>query len=249
MKSNDSGPRPLDPDLIIDVDLILALIAKRQRLITMAGPAGSGKTERIAHVIRRFDGVVCAAAYMGQAVRMLQRRGIIATTIHALIYTARGKNHKEIDSIIASIRKLERSNKSSVGLYENLSRLRAPAFVLNPASPLADADLLIVDEAGMCAPRLGRDLESFEKTILIVGDPHQLGPVYGNGYYDLRNPDVRRTKIYRQGEGSGILTFATSIREGWKASRAEIESDVTIGEVSCLKPAQLLRHLLRADGL
>jgi hypothetical protein len=52
-----------------------------------------------------------------------------------------------------------------------------------------------------------------------------------------------------QAEGSGILTFATSIREGWKASRAEIESDVTIGEVSCLKPAQLLRHLLRADGL
>lgn len=58
---------------------------------------------------------------------------------------------------------------------------------------------------------------------------------------------VRLTKIYRQGEGSSILTLAISIREGWKASRAEIESDVTIGEVSCLKPMRLLRHLLRAD--
>jgi hypothetical protein len=90
---------------------------------------------------------------------------------------------------------------------------------------------------------MGRDLESFGKPILIVGDPYQLKPVYGDGYYDLSNPDVPLTKIYRQHEGSGILALATAIREGRKISRAELGPDVSIIKKSRLKPKQTLRGL------
>jgi len=96
----------------------------------------------------------------------------------------------------------------------------------------------------MCNQRMGRDLESFGKPILIVGDPYQLKPVYGDGYYDLSNPDVPLTKIYRQHEGSGILALATAIREGRKISRAELGPDVSIIKKSRLKPKQTLRGLL-----
>jgi exodeoxyribonuclease-5 len=96
---------------------------------------------------------------------------------------------------------------------------------------------------------MGRDLESFGKPILIVGDPYQLKPVYGDGYYDLSNPDVPLTKIYRQHEGSGILALATAIREGRKISRAELGPDVSIIKKSRLKPKQTLRGLLWPDRI
>lgn len=257
MKFNDNfgagpGSQPLDSDLVKNVDRILELIASGQRLITMAGPAGCGKTEHIVQLIRAYKGRVCVVAYMGQAVRMLQRRGIAATTIHSLIYTPRGKKHQLIASVTASIRKLEHAKGDPVrinALHRELAKLQAPGFVLNEASPLADADLCIIDEAGMCNERLARDLESFGKTMLVVGDPYQLMPVYGEGYYDLTNPDVPLTKIYRQDEGSEILTLATAIREGRKFSRAEIGPDIGFVERSRLRPTAILRVLRWADRI
>jgi hypothetical protein len=108
-------------------------------------------------------------------------------------------------------------------LHEKLKLLQAPCFVLNPASPLADADLVIVDEAGMCNQRMGRDLESFGKPILIVGDPYQLKPVYGDGYYDLSNPDVPLTKIYRQHEGPEFSLSPQPFGRGGKSAARSLD--------------------------
>jgi exodeoxyribonuclease-5 len=64
----------------------------------------------------------------------------------------------------------------------------------------------MVDEA------MGRDLESFGCQILVLGDPAQLPPVYGAGYFTNQEPDFVLTEIHRQAQGSPILALADMVR-------------------------------------
>lgn len=48
--------------------------------------------------------------------------------------------------------------------------------------------LLIVDECSMVDKTLGEDLLSFGKPILVLGDPAQLPPVYGEGFFTKAAP-------------------------------------------------------------
>ncbi len=50
----------------------------------------------------------------------------------------------------------------------------------------------MVDEA------LGRDLLSFGTPILVLGDPGQLPPVSGGGFFTEAEPDFLLTEIHRQ---------------------------------------------------
>jgi exodeoxyribonuclease-5 len=95
-----------------------------------------------------------------------------------------------------------------------LERVRAPAFALNPGSALAEAKLLVVDEVSMVAERIGRDAESFKKKILVLGDPAQLPPVRGGGYFTNAKPDVLLTEIHRQAADNPIIRWATMARRG-----------------------------------
>ena len=52
-----------------------------------------------------------------------------------------------------------------------------PTFVLNEDSAVARANLVIIDECSMVDEALGRDLLSFGKPVLVLGDPAQLPPV------------------------------------------------------------------------
>jgi exodeoxyribonuclease-5 len=49
-----------------------------------------------------------------------------------------------------------------------------------------------------------------------MGDPFQLPPVKGVGYFTGVEPDVLLTEVHRQAAGSGILELATRVREGRK---------------------------------
>lgn len=62
--------------------------------------------------------------------------------------------------------------------------------------------------------RMGEDLESFGTKILVLGDPAQLPPVYGGGFFtDNTTPDVMLTDIHRQAEGNPIIAMATKVRQ------------------------------------
>lgn len=74
-------------------------------------------------------------------------------------------------------------------------------------------DLIIVDEASMISTDLFKDLLSFNKKYLFVGDPGQLEPVGDNPNLMLA-PDFTLSKIHRQAENSPIIQLATSIRQG-----------------------------------
>ena len=66
----------------------------------------------------------------------------------------------------------------------------------------------MVDEA------LGKDLMSFGTPILVLGDPGQLPPVSGGGYFTNEEPDYLLTDIHRQARDNPIIQLAMHVREG-----------------------------------
>ena len=61
---------------------------------------------------------------------------------------------------------------------------------------------------------LGRDLLSFGKPVLVLGDPAQLPPVKGGGFFTEAEPDVMLTEVHRQAADNPIIraVHATSAR-------------------------------------
>ena len=142
------------------------------------------------------------------------RRGASnAKTIHSLIYRPRGE--EEVED--------EETGKTSV----------APMFSLNRQSPIGNAALVIVDECSMVDEELGQDLMSFGTPILVLGDPGQLPPVSGGGFFTDHEPDVLLTEIHRQARDNPIVDLAMQVREGreifygdWDRARVIRKSDV-----------------------
>jgi exodeoxyribonuclease-5 len=118
------------------------------QVFRLFGYAGTGKTTLATHVAEDVEGGVVFGAFTGKAALVMRARGCRdAATIHSLIY---------------------RSKESEEG---------GPSFVINRSSPAAKADLIVVDECSMVDEALGRDLLSFGKPVLVLGDPAQLPPV------------------------------------------------------------------------
>jgi len=66
----------------------------------------------------------------------------------------------------------------------------------------------MVDEA------LGKDLMSFGTPILVLGDPAQLPPVKGGGFFTEAEPDVMLTEIHRQAQDDPIIRLSEIVRSG-----------------------------------
>src|SRR5690606_19871980 len=141
------------------------------------------------------DGDVLFAAFTGKAAQVLRSRGARnAKTIHSLIYRPRGE--EEVSD--------EETGKTSI----------SPMFSINRQSPVAKAALVVVDECSMVDEALGKDLMSFGTPILVLGDPGQLPPVSGGGYFTNQEPDYLLTDIHRQARDNPIIQLAMQVREG-----------------------------------
>lgn len=150
----------------------------------LAGFAGTGKTT-IARKLAEDAGKVVFAAFTGKAALVLRGKGCRgASTIHSLIY---------------------KPDEDDRGIT---------AFKLNPDSPASTADLIVIDEVSMVGEELGRDLLSFGRRVLVLGDPAQLPPVKGEGFFTAGRPDFMLTEIHRQAADNPILALATKVREG-----------------------------------
>lgn len=158
---------------------------KTKPVFRLFGYAGTGKTTLARYLAEGLDGEVVYAAFTGKAALMMARNGCDgASTIHQLIY--RPVNHPD-------------------GKTE---------FRLNHDSDAAGAALIVLDECSMVDERLALDLMSFGTPILALGDPAQLPPVEGAGYFTETTPDVMLTEVHRQAKDSPILRLATAVREG-----------------------------------
>lgn len=161
----------------------------RKQVFHLFGYAGTGKTTiaiRIAEIAAEIlKGDVLFGAFTGKAAQVMNNKGCIgASTIHSLIYTVK-------------------------------KGTQPPEWILNVSeSPLRQAALLIVDECSMLGADLGQDLVSFGKPILVLGDPFQLPPVKGSGFFDTEHPDVMLSEIHRQARDNPIIQMSMLVREG-----------------------------------
>jgi exodeoxyribonuclease-5 len=155
------------------------------QVFRLFGYAGTGKTTLARHIAEDVGGNVCFAAYTGKAAHVMRSKGARgASTIHSLIYRTRGED-------------------------EN-----GPTFVLNDDSAAGKAALVVIDECSMVDEEVGRDLLSFGTPVLVLGDPAQLPPVSGGGFFTEAEPDVMLTEVHRQAADNPIIHLSMIVREG-----------------------------------
>lgn len=167
----------------------------RSQIFRLFGYAGTGKTTLARHFAEHVDGDVQFAAFTGKAAQVLRSKGATnARTIHSLIYRPRGEEEVEDEA----------TGRTTM----------SPTFSLNRQSPVAKAKLIIIDECSMVDEDLGRDLMSFGTPILVLGDPGQLPPISGGGFFTEHEPDYLLTEIHRQARDNPIIRLALDVREG-----------------------------------
>ena len=220
---------PQQDDALKAVDRWLA--GGRSQVFRLFGYAGTGKTTLARHFAEDVDGDVLFAAFTGKAAQVLRSKGCDnARTIHSLIYRPRGEEKDEESGEMA------------------------PTFSLNRQSPLAKAKLIIIDECSMVDEELGRDLLSFGTPVLVLGDPGQLPPVSGGGYFTDAEPDILLTEVHRQARDNPIIDLAMTVREGGQLdygsfgdsrviSRDEVDQDMVLAADQVLVGRNRTRRL------
>ncbi len=155
------------------------------QLFRLFGYAGTGKTTLARHLAESVEGKVSFAAFTGKAALVMRAKGCGgASTIHSLIYKTR-ESSEEI-----------------------------PSFELWDDAPASKAKLIVIDECSMVDAELGRDLLSFGIPLLVLGDPAQLPPIQGAGFFTEAEPDAMLTEVHRQAQDDPIVRLSMMVREG-----------------------------------
>lgn len=195
------------------VDRVLEWLKTDEQTLVIGGYAGTGKTT-ISKYLQSKLGCITFAAYTGKAVNVLRSKGCNNVhTIHSLIYQPVELDKAPLKAKIAEIEEAEKIgdkfllNRLRKDYLELEEKLHQPAFKLR--LDVNGGGFIIVDEYSMLDEDIVRDLLKNYKKILFMGDPFQLPPV--NGVCPLR-PAVVLNEIHRQAGDSGIIQYATKIR-------------------------------------
>ena len=209
--------------------------SRDKQIFRLFGYAGTGKTTVTKEIARRAGGNVMFCAYTGKAALVMRGMGCAgARTIHSIIYTPlselieEAKALKSLLELRARIQpdgrhELDREAMRRWGttdpreLEGKLYKLRAaiekgPSWILREnLDPKPRA--FIVDECSMVNEALALDLKGFGIPIIVIGDPFQLPPVRGAGYFTEARPDAMLTEIHRQALDSPVTAMATTVRK------------------------------------
>lgn len=161
--------------------------------VTLGGYAGTGKTTLVSYVREGVSqvkpaAVVAFCAYTGKAARVL------ADTLKEA-KAARRKDY--VGTLHGLIYTAQIGSDGAVAGWKRKAEL--------------PYDLVIVDEASMVGEEQWRDLMSYGKPVLAIGDHGQLPPV-GSGFNLMQAPAIRLERVFRQAEGSPIIDVATLAR-------------------------------------
>ncbi len=197
------------------------LNSKDPRFFSLMGGAGTGKTTIAKYVKEKVQGTVFFLAFTGKAALVMQRAGCEgAQTIHSLIYSPQERSKKRLTEVQLAIAEFPEDGDPDKlldlqrQLEIEMKNSDRPMFKLRSDSDLMHASLAIVDECSMVDEMIGSDLLSFGVPILALGDPGQLAPIRGRGYFTKSKPNHLLTDIHRQAKGSPIIKMASIVREG-----------------------------------
>jgi exodeoxyribonuclease-5 len=238
----------------------------QQQVFRLFGYAGSGKSTVLKFALDDLglsphrstkDGTcvpgVVTATFTGKAALVLNRKGTPARTIHSLIYSVIESTEEEVAAAAVKVQEAEAAARRLTGfdrtaseagieaMRQALSAMKHPRFALNPQSDAADAKLIVLDEVSMVGEEMARDLMSFGKPILVLGDPGQLPPIKGEGAFTRDVPDVMLTEIHRQAAESAIIRLATMARMGEPIGFGTYDSFVAKLRKGDITPDQALR--------
>ena len=209
------------------------------QVFRLFGYAGTGKTELAKHLAEGIKGTVLFGAYTGKAAHVMKTRGCPgATTIHSLIYNAKEKGRARLSELEAALAdqvsdmisegpqfETEEARQKYIDsdikvknfrtlIAQERKNLAQPAFSLNLDSPVRNAKLVVIDECSMVDGRMGEDLLYFDTKILVIGDPAQLPPIMGSGFFtEGVEPDIMLEEIHRQAADNPIIALATKTRQ------------------------------------
>jgi AAA domain/UvrD-like helicase C-terminal domain len=288
---SDITPSDTQARAIADIKEWFKNRTDKQQIFRLFGYAGTGKSTVLKFALDELglephkstrDGGSCVpgvvtATFTGKAALVLRRKGTPARTIHSLIYSVVIATDEEIEAAAKKIEEAENNARSLTGfdrtaaeagietMRHALSHMKKPCFALNPQSDAAHARLIVLDEVSMVGEDMARDLMSFGKPILVLGDPGQLPPIKGEGAFTNDVPDVMLTEIHRQAEESAIIRLATMARQGepigfgqydtfvWKMRKTDVTPEQCLrgGQVICglnFTRLQLNNAMRRAAG-
>lgn len=189
----------------------------------MSGYAGTGKTTIVDLIIGKLglaEQSVTIACPTNNAADVLTRKlikngsGIIADTIHSLIYTP--KITKVYETPVERKARLDRNAKLPPD--EQIPEPRPKqkiSFKMKDYMKTGGIKLIIIDEASMLDGKMYEDLKSLGIKILFIGDIGQLPPVTKGkkNVFILGKPDVLLSQVVRQAEDNPIIQMSIAMRE------------------------------------
>lgn len=183
--------------------------------VTLGGFAGVGKSTVARFLLEELPGRYAPCAFTGKAANVLRQKGMSeARTIHSLIY------HPVRDPETHRVH-----------------------FVLREPDTLDDIDGFLVDEASMISRDLHRDLLSFGKPCIFIGDHGQLEPV-GSDINLMADPNYRLETIHRH--AGPIAEFGEAIRQQqWH----RVETWPSMPEIQRLRRAEAVERYREADQI
>ena len=226
----------------------------------LAGWAGTGKTSAARVMAQQLVGLdqTIFAAYTGKASLRLRECGCAgASTMHSFMYHSRSNSEstvkelrEELSQLLVELRSEGEISDAYIDehpevqrlqgmIFEEEKNLRRPVFVLNSASIVGELPLSILDEVSMVNEQMGQDWLSFGRKVLVLGDPFQLPPVFGEGYFTKQQPNFMLTKIHRQAAGNPIIKLATQIRN------MEMPAEGRYGTTRVVRRSKLSKEQMR----
>ena len=167
----------------------------------LSGAAGTGKTTVVLSAIEELGlsmDDVLFVAFVGKAALQLRLSGVPGRTFHSVMYVLRKHLKREDGKIV-----YKDGIPEYVEVFEKVDSLPS------------NIKLIVLDEGGMVSEEHGRDILSFQIPLFVLGDTHQLPPVFGKGMFLLK-PDAILTEIMRQNKDSAIIYLSQLAMHGFQ---------------------------------
>lgn len=210
------------------------------------GPAGTGKTTMAKSIPGALGVHARFMTFTGKAAHVLQRKGVIARTVHSSIYYPMvDEAERRLAEAREGLAAAEEMGDAHTELQDELqaeiaeleARSKRMTWEWNPEAMSDNPGLLILDEVSMVNSRLAEDIERYGIPVLVLGDPAQLPPVDGGGHYINGQPDFMLEEVHRQALESPVLELATRVRLSQGSGFGLVQADTEPASVAAAMEA------------